>query len=55
MDIFLGGHNCCLSGSLTLLVGFSTKDEAVDVARSAPQVAYYCHADWEQEPYGSPG
>ncbi len=33
-----------MSSSLSLLVGFSIQDEAVDVARSAPQGAHY-HAD----------
>ncbi len=39
-----GGRRWCLSSSLSLLVGFSIKDEAMDVARSAPQGAHY-HAD----------
>ncbi len=34
----------CSSSSLSLLVGFSIQDEAVDVAQSAPQRAHY-HAD----------
>ncbi len=34
----------CLSRSLSLSVGFSIQNEAVDVARSAPQGAHY-HAD----------
>ncbi len=34
----------CLSSSLSLSVGFSIYDEAMDVARSAPQGAHY-HAD----------
>ncbi len=34
----------CLSSSLSLSVGFSIQDEAVDVARSTPQGAHY-HAD----------
>ncbi len=34
----------CLSSSLTLSVGFSIQDEAMDVARSAPQGTHY-HAD----------
>ncbi len=39
-----GGHSWCSSSSLFLSVGFSIQDEAVDVARSAPQGAHY-HAD----------
>ncbi len=39
-----GGHSWCLSSSLSLLVGFSLQDEAMDVARSAPQGAQY-HVD----------
>ncbi len=39
-----GGHRWCLSSSLSLPVRFSIPDEAVDVARSAPQGAHY-HAD----------
>ncbi len=39
-----GGHSCRLSSCLSLSVGFSTQDEAMDVARSAPQGAHY-HAD----------
>ncbi len=39
-----GGHRWCLSSSLFLSVGFSTQDEAMDVARSAPLGAHY-HAD----------
>ncbi len=35
----------CLSSSLSLSVGFSIQDEAMDVARSAPQGAHYYHAD----------
>ncbi len=34
----------CLSSSLSLSVGFSIQDEAMGVARSAPQGAHY-HAD----------
>ncbi len=34
----------CLSNSLSLPVGFSIQDEAMDVARFAPQGAHY-HAD----------
>ncbi len=34
----------CLSSSLSMSVGFSIQDEAVDVARSVPQGAHY-HAD----------
>ncbi len=34
----------CFSSSLSLLVGFSIQDEAMDVARSAPQGAHY-HTD----------
>ncbi len=34
----------CLSSGLSFLVGLSIQDEAVDVARSAPQGAHY-HAD----------
>ncbi len=37
-------HSLCLSSSLSLPVGFSIQDEAMDVARSAPQGAHY-HAD----------
>ncbi len=40
-----GGHSWCLSSSLSLSVGFSIHDETMDVARSAPQEAYYYHAD----------
>ncbi len=36
-----GGHSWCLSSSLSLSVGFSIQDEAMDVARSAPQGAHY--------------
>ncbi len=36
--------NWCLSSSQSLSVGFSVQDEAMDVARSAPQGAQ-CHAD----------
>ncbi len=39
-----GGNRWCLSSSLSLSVGFSIQDEAMDVARSAPQGAHY-HAD----------
>ncbi len=39
-----GGHRWCLSSSLSLSEGFSIQDEAMDVARSAPQGAHY-HAD----------
>ncbi len=39
-----GGHSWCLSSSLSLLVGFSIQDEAIDVARPAPQEAAY-HSD----------
>ncbi len=35
------GHGWCLSSSLSLLVGFSIQDEAMDFARPAPQGAYY--------------
>ncbi len=38
------GHSWCLSSSLYLSVGFSIQDEAMDIARSAPQGAHY-HAD----------
>ncbi len=38
------GHNWCLSSSLSLSVGFSVQDEAMDGARSTPQRAHY-HAD----------
>ncbi len=31
----------CLSSSLSLSVGFSIQDEAVDVVRSVPQGAHY--------------
>ncbi len=31
------GHSWCLTSSLSLSVGFTIQDEAVDVARSAPQ------------------
>ncbi len=34
-------NRLCLSGSLSLSVGFSMQDEAMDVARSAPQGAHY--------------
>ncbi len=34
----------CLSSSPSMSVGFSIRDEAMDVARSAPQGAHY-HAD----------
>ncbi len=37
-------HCWCLSGSLSLSVGFSIQDEAMDVARSTPQEAHY-HTD----------
>ncbi len=40
-----GGHGWCLSSSLSLSVGFFIQDEAMDVARSAPQGAHYYHAD----------
>ncbi len=40
-----GGHSWCSSSSLSLSEGFSIQDEAVDVARSAPQGAHYYHAD----------
>ncbi len=40
-----GGLIWCLSSSLSLSVGFSIRDEAMDVARSAPQGAQYYHAD----------
>ncbi len=40
-----GCHSLCLSSSLSLLVGFSIQDEAMDVARSAPQGAHYYHED----------
>ncbi len=36
-----GGHSCYLSSSLSLMVGFSIQDEAVDVARSALQGGHY--------------
>ncbi len=36
-----GRHSWCLSSSLSLSVGFATQDEALDVARSAPQGAHY--------------
>ncbi len=36
-----GSHRCCLISSLSLSVGFSIHDEAMDVARSAPQEAHY--------------
>ncbi len=36
-----GGHSWCLSSSLSLAAGFSIQDEAMDVARSAPQRAHY--------------
>ncbi len=39
-----GGHGKCLGSSLSLSVGFYIQDEAMDVARSAPQGAYY-HAE----------
>ncbi len=39
-----GGLNCCLSSSLSLSVGFYIQDEAMDVARFAPQGAH-CHVD----------
>ncbi len=39
-----GGHSWCLSSSLSLSAGFSIQDEAMDVARSAPQGAHY-HVD----------
>ncbi len=37
-----GGHSWCLSSSPSLSVGFSIREaEAMNVARSAPQVAHY--------------
>ncbi len=33
-----GGHRWCLSSRLSLSVGFSIQGEAMDVARSVPQV-----------------
>ncbi len=39
------GLGWCLSSNLSLSVGFSIQDEAMDVARSAPQGAPYYHAD----------
>ncbi len=38
-----GGHSRCLSSSLSLSVGYSIQDEAMGVARSAPQGAHYAH------------
>ncbi len=38
------GRRWCLSSSLSLSVGFSIQDEAMDVARSTPQGAHY-HAN----------
>ncbi len=48
-----GDHSRCLSSGLTLSVGFSIQDEAVDVARSAPQgvttmrTLFTCPLNWE--------
>ncbi len=39
-----GGHSWRLSSSQSWSVGFSIQDETMDVARSAPQGAYY-HVD----------
>ncbi len=39
-----GGHCWCLSSSLSLSVGFSMQDEAMELARFVPQGAQY-HAD----------
>ncbi len=39
-----GRHIWCLNNSISLLVRFSIKDEAMDVARFAPHWAHY-HAD----------
>ncbi len=39
--ILTSPHSRYLSSSLSLSVGFSTQDEAMDVAPSAPQVAHY--------------
>ncbi len=39
-----GGRSRCLSSSLSLSVGLSIQDKAMDVARSAPQGSHY-HAD----------
>ncbi len=39
-----GAHSWCFSSSLSLSVEFSIQDEAVDVARPAPQGAHY-HAE----------
>ncbi len=39
-----GGHSWCLSGSLSLPLEFSIRDEAINVARSALQGAHY-HVD----------
>ncbi len=38
------GQSWCASSSLSLMVGISIQNEAMDVARSAPQ-GNYCHAD----------
>ncbi len=43
--VILNGLRWCLSSSLSLSVEFSIQDEAMDVARSAPQGAHYYHAD----------
>ncbi len=40
----IGGHSWCLSSGLSLSVGFPIQDDAMDVARSAPQGAH-CHVD----------
>ncbi len=39
------GQRWCLSSSLFLSIGFSIQDEAMNVARSAPQGAHY-HVDF---------
>ncbi len=44
LDTAVFEHSWCLSSSLSLSVDFSIQDEAMDVARSAPQGAHY-HVD----------